>query len=300
MIQSRTSPLLVAWISVFSNVLLTILKLIVGVVFRSQVLIADGIHSAADVAASVASLGSMKIAIQPADEDHPYGHGKAEVISSAIVAIILALAAVFIAYESVSSLFEPAAKPHIIALLAAIVSLVWKEILYIYTYRVGKRVNSKGLLATAYDHLADVYASLAATIGIGIALLNNIIPIPYGAYGDPIAGGIVSIFVLRLAVQMGKESIDTLMEGSLTPEKQQSYRKLIEENPNVKRIDRLRARELGYYVLIDARVSVSAELNIQQGHDICREIKTSIMKEHPEVKEVLIHLNPWYDTKSNK
>ncbi|WP_379966024.1 cation diffusion facilitator family transporter [Ectobacillus sp. sgz5001026] len=300
MIQSRTSPLLAAWISVFSNVLLTILKLIVGIVFRSQVLIADGVHSAADVAASVASLGSMKIAIQPADEDHPYGHGKAEVISSAIVAIILALAAVFIAYESVSSLFEPAAKPHIIALLAAIVSLVWKEILYIYVYRVGKRVNSKGLLATAYDHLADVYASLAATIGIGIALLNNIIPIPYGAYGDPIAGSIVSIFVLRLAVQMGKESIDTLMEGSLTLEKQQSYRKLIEENPNVKRIDRLRARELGYYVLIDARVSVLAELNIQQGHDICREIKTSIMKEHPEVKEVLIHLNPWYETKSNK
>lgn len=292
--MSRTSPLLVAWISVISNVLLTILKLMVGTIFQSQVLIADGIHSAADVAASIASLGSMKIAIQPADEDHPYGHGKAEVISSAIVAVILALAAVFIAYESITSLFEPAAKPHIVAFVAAVVSLVWKEILYIYTFQVGKRVNSKGLLATAYDHLADVYASLAASIGIGIALLNEIIYIPYGAYGDPIAGSIVSIFVLRLAVQMGKESIDTLMEGSMTLEKVQLYRKIIEQNPYVKRIDRLRARELGHYVLIDARISVPAELTIQQGHDIGREIKLSIMKEYPDVKEVLIHLNPWY------
>ncbi|WP_459503341.1 cation diffusion facilitator family transporter [Bacillus sp. C1] len=293
--EKRNSSLIAAWISVISNILLTFIKIIVGLLFKSQVLLADGIHNAADVVASVASLGSMKISNQPADEDHPYGHGKAEVISSGIVAIILTLAALFMAYESIQALFAPAADPHIIAFIAAVVSLVWKQILYVYTIRIGRQANSKGLIATAYDHLADVYASIAAVIGVGIALLNNLFPIPYAAYGDPLAGIIVSFFVLKLAISMGKEAVYILMEGGLPTEKCSEYKEIIQAHPLVKRIDRMRAREHGHYILIDVRVSVPAYLSIQQGHDICREIKTTIMKHDSEVDEVLMHLNPWYE-----
>lgn len=295
--ESRKSSLFAAWISVISNVLLTLIKITVGIFSKSQVLLADGIHNAADVIASVASLGAMKISNQPADEDHPYGHGKAEVISSGVVAIILALAALFMAYESIKALFHPATEPHMIAFIAAVVSLIWKQILYVYTIQIGRKVNSKGLIATAYDHLADVYASIAAVIGIGIALLNNIYPIPYAAYGDPLAGIIVSFFVLKLAISMGKEATYILMEGGLPTEKSSEYEKIIQAHPFVKRIDRMRAREHGHYILIDVRISVPAYLSIQQGHDICREIKTMIMKHDPEVDEVLIHLNPWYEKK---
>lgn len=293
--RAHAASILAAWISVISNIFLTGIKIIIGILFRSQVLVADGIHNAADVVASIASLGSMKISNQPADNDHPYGHGKAEVISSGVVAIILAFAALFMAYESIKSLFHPATEPHMIAFIAAIVSLIWKQILYVYTVRVGRQANSKGLLATAYDHLADVYASIAAVVGIGIALLNRVYPIPYAAYGDPLAGIVVSVFVLKLAIDMGKESVDILMEGSLPTEKHKRYEELIQTHPYVKRIDRLRAREHGHYVLIDARISVPAHLSIQQGHDICREIKMMIMSQEPEVQEVLIHLNPWYE-----
>ncbi|MFJ8356072.1 cation diffusion facilitator family transporter [Bacillus paramycoides] len=295
--KNHKSSLLAAWISVISNVFLTFIKIIVGFLFKSQVLLADGIHNAADVVASAVSLGSMKISNQPADEDHPYGHGKAEVISSGIVAIILILAAVFMAYESIKALFHPATEPHIIAFVAAVVSLVWKQILYVYTIRIGRKTNSKGLIATAYDHLADVYASIAAVIGIGVSLLNNIYSIPYAAYGDPLAGIIVSFFVLKLAISMGKEAIYILMEGGLPTEKSSEYMKTIQAHPLVKRIDRMRAREHGHYILIDVRISVPAYLSIQQGHDICREIKSTIMKQDPEVDEVLIHLNPWYEEK---
>lgn len=221
-------------------------------------LLADGIHNAADVVASVASLAAMKISNQPADEDHPYGHGKAEIISSGVVAIILALAALFMAYESIKALFHLATEPHMIAFIAAVVSLIWKQILYVYTIRIGRKVNSKGLIATAYDHLADVYASIAAVIGIGIALLNNIYPIPYAAYGDPLAGIIVSFFVLKLAISMGKEATYILMEGGLPTEKSSEYEKIIQAHPLVKRIDRMRAREHGHYILIDVRISVPA------------------------------------------
>ncbi|WCK53401.1 cation diffusion facilitator family transporter [Aneurinibacillus sp. Ricciae_BoGa-3] len=289
------SSIAAAWLSLFSNIILTIIKLIVGLLFHSQVLIADGMHSAADVVASLASLGSMKVSNLPADEDHPYGHGKAEIIASGVVSILLALAALMMAYKSIEALFTPAEPPHILALAAAILSLIWKQILYVYTVRIGRQANSKGLLATAYDHLADVYASAAAVVGIGIGLLGLHFHLPYSEYGDRAAGFIVSLLVLKLAFEMGKESMYTLMEGNISGEKIEVYVEAVIANPAVKRIDRIRAREHGHYIIVDIRVGVPGDLTIQQGHDISREIKQAIMSKDPDVQEVLVHLNPWYE-----
>jgi cation diffusion facilitator family transporter len=293
--SNNKSSLAAAWLSLFSNIVLTVVKLMVGILFHSQVLIADGMHSAADVVASLASLGSMKVSNLPADEDHPYGHGKAEIIASGIVSILLALAALMMAYKSIEALLTPAEPPHILALAAAFLSLIWKQILYVYTVRIGREANSKGLLATAYDHLADVYASAAAVVGIGIGLLGQHFHIPYAEYGDPAAGFIVSLLVLKLAFGMGKESMYTLMEGNISGEKIEVYVEAVIANPAVKRIDRIRAREHGHYIIVDIRVGIPGDLTIQEGHDISREIKQAIMSQDSDVQEVLVHLNPWYD-----
>ncbi|WP_409369148.1 cation diffusion facilitator family transporter [Lysinibacillus sp. 38-6] len=292
---NSNASIVAGWISLLSNIVLTILKIVVGTLFHSPVLLADGYHNAGDVIASGAALTSMRISKRPADEDHPYGHGKAEVISSAIVGIILIIAALYIAYESIKAFFQEPEKASLIAFITAIVSLVWKLILYVYTIRIGKRTNSKGLIATAYDHLADVYASIAAVLGIGLALVGENYHIHILTYGDPIAGIIVTILVFKLAYGMLLESIDTLMEKSVSRETLDNFETLIRTIPEVKRIDRLRAREHGHYVLVDLRVSVPGELTIQQGHDIIRQIKKTIMAQHQNVEEVLIHLNPWYD-----
>ena len=282
-----------------SNIVLTVLKLIVGFVFKSPVLLADGFHNAGDVVASAAALTSMRISKRPADEDHPYGHGKAEVIGSSIVAIILGLASIYIAFEAVMALFEHPATASKIALLTAILSLVWKYVLYIYTMRVGKEENSKGLIATAYDHLADVYASLAAVVGIGLALIGDAFALPLLAYGDPIAGIVVSVLVFRIAAEIGKESVDILMEKSVSDERLAAFEELIRLMPEVKRIDRLRAREHGHYVLVDIRIGVSGELTIQEGHIISSRLRNLIMENNEDVDEVLIHLNPWYPEKQS-
>lgn len=284
-----------ALVGLVSNVLLTALKLIVGILFRSDVLIADGVHNAGDVVASATAFGSMKISGQPADEDHPYGHGKAEVVGAGFVAVILGLAALYIGYEAVSALFEPPKEAHVIALGAAFVSLVWKQLLYVYTIRIGKAAKSKGLIATANDHLADVYASIAAFIGIGLALIGEYTDTPLLAYGDPVAGIVVALLILKLAYEMGRESIDILMEKNIEPEKLGEYARLIERVEHVKRIDRLRARGHGHYILVDVRVSVPGHLSVQDGHDISRSIKHSIMASDQDVDEVLVHINPWYD-----
>lgn len=297
MSQSTNSDasIVAGWISLISNIVLTILKIVVGTLFHSPVLLADGYHNAGDVIASGAALTSMRISKRPADEDHPYGHGKAEVISSAIVGIILIIAALYIAYESITAFFHEPEKASLIAFFTAIISLVWKLILYVYTIKIGKKTNSKGLIATAYDHLADVYASIAAVLGIGLALVGELTTIHILTYGDPIAGIIVTILVFKLAYGMLLEAIDTLMEKSVSRDTLDNFASLILTIPEVKRIDRLRAREHGHYVLVDLRVSVPGGLTIQEGHDIIRKIKKTIMEKHPNVEEVLIHLNPWYE-----
>lgn len=179
-------------------------------------------------------------------------------------------------------------------MITAIISLVWKQALYIYTMRIGKKVNSKGLIATAYDHLADVYASLAAVIGIGLALIGDAYDISFLSYGDPFAGVIVSILVLRLAYEIGKEAMDILMEKNVSEDRLREFAALIRTIPEVKRIDRLRAREHGHYVLVDLRIGIPGTMTIQEGHDISSNIRNLIIDEHTDVDEVLIHLNPWY------
>ncbi|OBZ08248.1 MULTISPECIES: cation diffusion facilitator family transporter [Bacillales] len=282
------------WTSLISNILLTAMKLIIGFLFSSQVLIADGVHNAGDVFATTAALISMMISKRPPDKDHPYGHGKAEVIGAGIVAVILILAAVYMGYHSIMALMEPAHQATLLVLIAAAISLVWKQWLYVYTMRIGKKINSSGLIATAYDHLADVYASLAAVVGIALAMIGDHFNIHILKYGDPIAGIIVAYFVLKLAIHMGRTSIDVLMEKNIDEDRMEEITQLVRSIPEVKRIDRIRAREHGHYMIVDVRVGIPAELSVQDGHDISRKIKQTIMEQNPLVEEVLIHLNPWY------
>jgi cation diffusion facilitator family transporter len=298
--NSKNSHFVAAWIGLFSNFILTALKVIVGATFNSTALLADGIHNGGDVIASIATLGSMKVSSQPADTDHPYGHGKAEDIATVVVAFILAFAGVYLIYASVSALFLSPHKATLWTLGAAFVSLIWKRVLYTYTMKAGKRNRSKSLVATAYDHLADVWASLAAVVGLGIAYLGDFYSIPFSIYGDPVAGILVSLFILKVAYEMGNKAIQVLMESSVSEEVKMAYREIIKSLPQVKRIDRLRAREQGNYILIDLRISIPGDLTIKEGHDITRYIRDKIIETHPDVLEVLIHLNPWFPEESKE
>jgi cation diffusion facilitator family transporter len=293
--QKSSSAFIAISVSLISNLMLTALKISIGFIFRSQVLIADGVHNAGDAVASLAALIANLISKKPADEEHPYGHGKAEVIASGIVAIILVLAALLMGFNSVEALFKPAVEASFIALAAAFISVVWKQGLYIYSIRVGKAENSKSLIATAYDHLADVYASIAAFIGIGLTLLGDYYGIPYTQYGDPLAGLVVSFLVMKLAISIGRESIGVLMEQSVSHEQLNHITSVVQSISQVKRIDRIRAREHGHYIIVDLRVSIPNQLTVQEGHDITRLIKETIQEEINNVDEVLIHLNPWYE-----
>ncbi|MCI1859575.1 MAG: cation diffusion facilitator family transporter [Sporolactobacillus sp.] len=294
------SALLTAWISLISNFFLTLLKLIIGFIFHSTALIADGVHNGGDVIASVVSLGSMKVSNHPADLGHPYGHGKAEDLSTAFIGLILITAAGFLIFEAIKALFEPAEAVSIWALGAAIVSTVWKWALYRYTHRAAVAYHSKSLAATASDHLADIYASFAAAVGLSIGWIGRIMDIPYTRFSDPIAGIVVSLLVLRIAVIMIIKSANVLMESNVDEKRRQEYRDIFLSFPDVKKIDILRAREHGNTIMIDAQIRLPASYSIKRGDDITEAIRRKMMERFPDVDEVLIHINPWYEDRENK
>ncbi|WP_409304465.1 cation diffusion facilitator family transporter [Peribacillus sp. SCS-155] len=284
----------VAWISVICNILLTIGKVVIGLYGNSDAVFADGIHSAADVFASIIVLLVIKISNKPADEEHPYGHGKAEVIVSGMVGIILFLVSVYVIYEAIQGFFHPITTPSMLAMWVAIISYAAKEYLYRYSLRKAREQNSKAIEAIAYDHKADIVASIAAAAGVLLSIIGDKLNIHILLYGDKVASIIVAYLIFNIARKMLKEAFDILLERNIELELLEEYKQVVMAFPSVKRIDRIRAREHGHYVLVDLRISIDHSKTIKEGHDLSREIKKRLMEKYQNIEEVLIHLNPYY------
>ena len=291
----------VAWISVISNIILTLGKIIIGWYGRSDAVFADGIHSAADVFASVIVLLVIKIANKPADKEHPYGHGKAEVIVSEIIGILLLLVAIYVAYEGFSGFFHQVEPPSFLAMWVALFSFITKIILYRSSLRVAKENKSKAIEAIAYDHKADIVASIAAAIGVLISIVGERFDIHFLLYGDKAASIFVAYLIFKIAKEMLTEAFDILLERNINTDTLQEYIAVVNEFQEVKRIDRIRAREHGHYILVDLRVSIDHFKTIKEGHDLAKSIKRKLMDKYDNIHEVLIHLNPYFpdDTKNS-
>jgi cation diffusion facilitator family transporter len=284
----------VAWISIWSNIILTVGKIVIGIMASSDALFADGIHSAADVFAAVIVLLVLKVSNKPADTEHPYGHGKAEVIVSGVIGILLLLVSLYIVYEGVAGFFHPVESPSMIAFWIALFSYVAKECLFRYSMNVGKRVNSKAIEAVAYDHQADIVASLAAAIGILVSYLGDKLGITFLLYGDKVASIFVAYLIFKIAKEMLTEAFHILIERNVQPEMMKEFESVILSFEEVRRIDRIRAREHGHYIMMDIRISIDQDKTIKEGHDLSREIKNALKKKFDHVEEVLIHLNPYF------
>jgi cation diffusion facilitator family transporter len=284
----------VAWISIWSNIILTVGKIVIGIIASSDALFADGIHSAADVFAAVIVLLVLKVSNKPADLEHPYGHGKAEVIVSGVIGILLLLVSFYIVYEGVAGFFHPIETPSMIAFWIALFSYVAKECLFRYSMNVGKRVNSKAIEAVAYDHQADIVASLAAAIGILLSYLGDKLGITFLLYGDKVASIFVAYLIFKIAREMLTEAFHILIERNVQPEMMEKFEAVILSFEEVRRIDRIRAREHGHYIIMDIRISIDQDKTIKEGHDLSREIKNALKEKFDHIEEVLIHLNPYF------
>jgi cation diffusion facilitator family transporter len=287
-----------AMVGVVGNIVLAIIKWVVGVMSGSRALVADAVHSASDVAGSLAVFIGVRAAKQPPDRDHPYGHGKAESIAAIIVAVLLFLVGIEIGKSSIESFFVPIEAPKILAIYAVVFSIIVKEAMFRYKFKLGKRIKSDAIIVNAYEHRSDVYSSIAALIGIAGAIIGDKIGVSWLVYGDPVAGVFVSLLVMRMAWKLGSESIHTTLDHVLHDEETVELREVISSVPEVKQINKLHAREHGHYVIVDLKISVDPYMTVEEGHMVGKRVKEMLL-EKANVQDVFVHINPYSTDDAN-
>lgn len=275
-----------SWVAIIGNIALTSAKAFIGFLAGSTAMIADAFHSASDLVGNVIVLQGLKISNQPPDEEHHYGHGKAESIVAKIIAILLFVTAFGIGISAIRTIRNPNLEaPSSIAIWPAVISIVFKEWMYRYTLRVGKRIDSPALIADAWHQRTDAFSSIAALIGITGAVLGY--PIL-----DPLAGIVVAGMIGKAAFSVYWDAVTQLMDPAPSKEVIEDIRKLTMEIHGIHDIQDIKARKLGNQIFVDMKICVDQYISVAEGHNLAGKAKHSILSNIENTKDVFIHVNP--------
>jgi len=277
-----------ALLGMIVNVAFAIIKTTAGVFGNSYALIADGIESALDVAGSIVTWGGLRFAARPPDETHPYGHGKAEPLTAIFVALGVLAAALLLAVQSGRTLFLPhhVPAPFTLGVLAAVV--IVKEMLYRYVVRFGRSIASIAVEADAWRHRADVLTSVAAFIGISIALIGG----EKWQSADHWAAIFVCLVIATVGVRLLgpalHDILDTAPRGGIID----SVRQAAASVPGVVEIDKCLVRKMGLDFYVDLHVKVNGNISVREGHHIAHDVKRAIQQTDARIADVLVHIEP--------
>jgi cation diffusion facilitator family transporter len=283
-----TKALRMTLLSIGLNLLLAFAKGLAGIVGHSQALVADAVESALDVFSGLAVLFGMRIALKPADEDHPYGHGKAEALAAAIVAVSLLAGAAGIAITSVHQIVvqHHLPEPYTLVVLAVVVFL--KEGVFRVISRGGTEIGSIALQGDAWHHRSDALTSAAAFVGISVALWGGPGFESADDWAALVACGIIAWNGLRLL----RPTLAELMDAAQDSENEQRVRQLAGAVPGVIAIETCLVRKSGLELLVDMHVEVDGELPVREGHRIAHDVKDAVIHHMPHVLDVLVHIEP--------
>jgi cation diffusion facilitator family transporter len=271
------------------NVILVLVKLVAGIVGHANALVADAVESSADIFSSLIVWLGLSIAAKPADEDHPYGHGKAEPLAAAVVSLMLLGAAAGISIMAIREILDPHHLPALFTLFVAAGVIVVKELLYQRVSRVGKDVGSTVIAADAWHHRADAMSSLAAFIGIGIAL--------WGGRGYEAADDWAALVAAALVAVNGVRTLRPAISGLMdeAPDSAVNVRAVEAANTvdGVRRIETLHVRRSGLGFYIDLHVQADPGISLEEAHEIAARVKYAILEAMPNVIAVLVHMEPY-------
>lgn len=275
------------------NILLTVFKFIAGILGASAAMIADAVHSLSDLLTDFVVLLFVRISARPADDNHPYGHGKYETLATAIVALALLAAGGVLLAEGVQKILSamhgtPLHTPGRIALWAALVSIAAKELIYWLTIAVARRVRSSALEANAWHHRTDSLSSVATALGIGGALLLG----ERWAILDPIAAVLVSIFILVSAAKLLHEAIQDLLEKRLPPEVEDEIRRIVAEDNEMSELHQLRTRRVGNVYSIDMHIRMHGNISLYESHRHSMLLEDRLRAHFGPDTLISIHLEP--------
>ena len=285
--QFQAAATKVSVISMATNVILTLLKLAAGLIAHSGAMISDAVHSASDICSGLIVLIGVRISSRAPDEKHPYGHERFECVAALLLSGILAVVGGTIGVNAVKDIIGGGTReaPGLLALIAAVVSIVTKESLFWYTRGYAKKYRSTALHAEAWHQRSDALSSVGALIGIAGARMG--VPVM-----EPIASLIIALFILRVAVRIFREAIDQMVDHSASVETESAFRTTALEQPGVKGVELLRTRMFGNRVYVDLEIAADPDLTLAAAHEIAERVHDAIEQTYPDVKHIMVHVNP--------
>jgi len=276
-------------VGIGGNILLSAFKLIAGIFGRSGAMVSDAVHSLSDVFATIIAFLGVKLSEKQADESHPYGHERFECVASMVLGVILGVTGVGIGYTGVRNIFSGDFKnlqpPTVLPLVAAIVSIVAKEIMYRYTMHYAKMMNSAAFEADAWHHRSDAFSSIGSLIGIVGARLG--LPVM-----DPIASVVIAAFILKVAYEIIRDALDQMMDSTAGTDYEEKLKNFIEGSEGVENIDLLHTRKFSSRIYVDVEIAVDRNSSLIAAHEIAEKVHDGIEENFPEVKHVMVHVNP--------
>lgn len=275
------------------DIILTVFKIFAGVLGRSTAMIADGIHSLSDLLSDIVVIVFVKISAKGRDKDHDYGHGKFETFATLIISLMLIVVAVNLMSGGINKIRQildggEVSSPGMIALWAAVASIVLKEILYRYTIIQGKALNSPMMIANAWHHRSDAFSSVGSLLGIaGAIFLGDKFVIL-----DPITGCVISIFILVMAVKMSVPAIKELLDVSLPDEVEEKIEATAKSVKGVVDLHELKTRREGPGIIMEGHLVLDSEISLKEAHDISKKVEESLRKEFGTETQISLHLEP--------
>ena len=274
-------------LSIIWNIILTIIKVLAGLLGKSNAMVADGLHSASDIISSIGVLIGNKIAKTPNDKEHNYGHEKAETLVSFLLSMLLIFVSIKISLGGINSLFhlDTVQIPTILPLIVSVISIGIKEYQYRITIKVAKKINSPSLKADAWHHRSDALSSVAAFIGVGGSLLGF-------KASDPIATVIVGLFVAKVGFNILKDASNELMDYSIDEDEEKKILNIAKNTKGVLNIGDLKTRKHGSMAYVDLTICVNKDLTVIEGHEISHNLEVSILENIKIVKGITVHVEP--------
>lgn len=283
----------VTWTGSIVNFALLVFKFVAGIVGHSAAMVADAVHSLSDFVTDIIVVAFVRISGKPEDEGHDYGHGKYETLATAIIGLILFFVGIGIMFNGAKSVFDtingkPLAAPSILALTVAALSILLKELLYRYTIHKAKGLNSQAMIANAWHHRSDAFSSIGTFIGIGGAICLG----EQWRILDPLAAIVVSIFIMRVAVQLLKPCVDELLERSLPAETENRILEIIRSFPEVSEPHHLRTRRIGNRLAIEVHIRMNGNTPLAEAHSLASEVEKRLKYEFGKDTHIGIHMEP--------
>ena len=270
------------------NVALTVAKFLAGIFGHSQALIADAVESLADIFSSIIVWRGLVVAETPPDEDHPYGHGKAEPLAAAIVSVMLLLAAAWIAFNALHKLNEPRIAPSPWTLIILVIVIAVKETLFRFVLRESETVASSAVETDAWHHRSDAITSAAAFLGISISLLGGKGYEAADNWAAVAAAAVIAWNGWRLLLPTVNELMDRAPDRELI----EQIRAIAKSIPGVDEIDKCHVRKMGYQFFVDIHVVVNPQMTVERSHAIGHDVKDKLRAKIPAVRDVLVHIEP--------